>query len=167
MCSGLYLLILYSSISAHSLSLLVTITFVYYVSESVSILYVPSFVLFFRFHMQMISCILSFSDLLHLVWYPLGPLMLLQTEIFHSLLGLSIYNLGASQVAQRWRICQCRRCKRPGFNPRVGKIPWRRKWQPTPVFLPGDSHGQRGLAGCSPWGSKESDTTEYACTNAI
>ena len=67
MCSGLYLLILYSSISAHSLSLLVTITFVYYVSESVSILYVPSFVLFFRFHMQMISCILSFSDLLHLV----------------------------------------------------------------------------------------------------
>ena len=67
MCSGLYLLILYSSISAHSLSLLVTITFVYYVSESVSILYIPSFVLFFRFHMQMISCILSFSDLLHLV----------------------------------------------------------------------------------------------------
>ena len=47
--------------------------------------------------------------------------------------------------------CQCRRC---GFNPRVGKIPWIRKWQPTPVFLPGKSHGQRSLAGYSPWGHK-------------
>ena len=37
---------------------------------------------------------------------------------------------------------------------------WRRKWQPTPVFLPGESHGQRSLVGYSPWGRKESDTTE-------
>ena len=43
--------------------------------------------------------------------------------------------------------CQCRRRKRCGFSPRVGKIPWRRAWQPTPVFLPGESHGQRSLAG--------------------
>ena len=47
----------------------------------------------------------------------------------------------------------------PRFNPWVGKIPWRRKWQPTPVFLPGKSHGQKSLAGYSPWGSKESDMT--------
>ena len=47
-----------------------------------------------------------------------------------------------------------------GFRPCVGKIPWRRKWQPTPVFLPGESHGQRGLTGYSPWGHKELDTTE-------
>ena len=40
------------------------------------------------------------------------------------------------------------------------KIPWRRKWQPTPVFLPGKSHGQRSLVGYSPWGCKESDTTK-------
>ena len=46
------------------------------------------------------------------------------------------------------------------FHPRVGKIPWRRKWQPTPVFLPGEIHGQRSLAGYSPWDHKESDTTE-------
>ena len=45
------------------------------------------------------------------------------------------------------------------FDPWVGKIP-RRKWQPTPVFLPGGFHGQRILAGYSPWGCKESDTTE-------
>ena len=44
--------------------------------------------------------------------------------------------------------CQQRRHR---FNPWVGKIPWKRKWQPTPVFLPGKSHGQRGLAGYSPW----------------
>ena len=51
-------------------------------------------------------------------------------------------------------------CMRPGLNPWVGKIPWRRAWQPTPVFLPGESHGQRSLAGCSPRGRTESDTTE-------
>ena len=47
---------------------------------------------------------------------------------------------------------QCRRQKTVVFHAWVGKIPWRRAWQPTPVFLPGESHGQRSLAGCSPWG---------------
>ena len=47
-------------------------------------------------------------------------------------------------------ICQFRRHKRCGFDPWVEKIPWRRTWQPTPVFLLGDSHGQRSLAGYSP-----------------
>ena len=46
----------------------------------------------------------------------------------------------------------------------IRKIPWRRKWHPTPVFLPGESHGQRSLAGCSLWGRKESDTTERLST---
>ena len=45
-------------------------------------------------------------------------------------------------------------CRRPGFNPWVGKIPWRRKRQLTPAFLPGKSHGQRSLEGYSPWGQK-------------
>ena len=48
----------------------------------------------------------------------------------------------------------------PGSYPWVGKIPWRRKWQPTPVLLPGRSHGQRSLVGYSPWGHKELDTTK-------
>ena len=47
-----------------------------------------------------------------------------------------------------------------GFNAWFGKIPWRRAWQPTLVFLPGESHGQRSLAGYSPWGRTESDMTE-------
>ena len=73
-------------------------------------------------------------------------------------------------VASTWRgstsgkelACQCRRHKTHGFHPWVGKIPWRRAWQPTPVFLPGESHGQRSLVGYSPWGHKESDTIEVA-----
>ena len=46
-----------------------------------------------------------------------------------------------------------------GFDPWVGKIPWRRKWQSTPVLLPGKYHCQRSLVGCSPWGHKESEIT--------
>ena len=52
----------------------------------------------------------------------------------------------------------CLQGRRPGFDPWVGKIPWRRKWQPTPVFLPGTSRGQRSLVGYSPGGCKQSDT---------
>ena len=50
--------------------------------------------------------------------------------------------------------------KRLGFDPWVRKTPWRRRWQPTPVFLPGDSHGQRSLVGYSPWGHKGLNTPE-------
>ena len=49
---------------------------------------------------------------------------------------------------------------RPWFNPWVGKIPWRRKWQPTAVLLPRKFHGWRSLVGYSPWGRKDSDRTE-------
>ena len=49
---------------------------------------------------------------------------------------------------------------RSGFDPWVGKIPWRRVGQPTPVLLPGEFHGQRNLVGYSPWGRKESDMTK-------
>ena len=54
----------------------------------------------------------------------------------------------------------CLQCRRPGFNSWVRKIPWRREWLPTPIFLPGEFHAQRSLAGYSPWGCKELDRTE-------
>ena len=60
--------------------------------------------------------------------------------------------------------CQCRICKRCRFDPEVAKNPWSRKWQPTPIFLLGKFHGQRSLTGYSPWGCKESDTTEPSTT---
>ena len=55
--------------------------------------------------------------------------------------------------------CQCRRCRRLRFDPWVWQIPWRRKWQPIPVFLLGKFHRQKRLAGYSPWGHKELDMT--------
>ena len=55
--------------------------------------------------------------------------------------------------------CKCRRQKRHGFEPWVRKSPWRRAWQPTPVFLPWESHGQRSLVGFGAWGCKVLDTT--------
>ena len=63
-----------------------------------------------------------------------------------SLIAQLVKNLPAEQETQ--------------FNPWVRKIPWRRKWQPTPVPLPGESQGQRSLVGCSPWGRKELGMTE-------
>ena len=59
-----------------------------------------------------------------------------------------------------WDSKVCLQCGRPGFEPWVRKIPWRREWLPTPVFLPGESHGQRNLVGYSLWCHKELDTTE-------
>ena len=80
--------------------------------------------------------------------------------------GLAIVN---SAAVNQWHsgkesACQCRRHKRHEFDPWVGKIPWRRIWLPSVVFLPGKFHGQRSLAGCSPWDHKESDTTKRLST---
>ena len=62
------------------------------------------------------------------------------------------------QWLRQYRICL--KCRRPRFDPWVRKISWRKKWQPTSVFLPGKSHGLRILVGYSPWGRKESDRIE-------
>ena len=69
---------------------------------------------------------------------------------------------GASQVALVVKnpLPVLERHKGSRFDPGVGKILWKRAWQPTPVFLPGKFHEQRSLAGYSPWGCEESDTTE-------
>ena len=65
-------------------------------------------------------------------------------------------------------VCQCRRCKRCGFDPWVKKIPWSKKWHPTPVFLPGKFHGQRSVAGYSPmglWRVRHDWATEHTDTH--
>ena len=66
-------------------------------------------------------------------------------------MALSIHLGFSGGSAVKESACQCRRCR---FDPWVGKITWRRKWQPIPVFLPGESQGQRSLAGYSSWGHK-------------
>ena len=64
-------------------------------------------------------------------------------------------------LSRKESTCQCRR---HGFNPWVGKIPGRRKWQPTPVLLPWNSHGVKSLAGYSPWGHKELGLGDWIAT---
>ena len=68
-------------------------------------------------------------------------------------------------ISFRMALCKCRRHRRCGFDPWVRKIPWRRKWQPTPVILSGKSNRQRSLVGYSPWGCKELDMIEHAGTS--
>ena len=91
---------------------------------------------------------------------PLSPrrrIALGQANLFH--LDNTQRKLGmASLVAQM--VKHLLQCGRPGFSHWVRKIPWRRKWQPTPVLLPGKFQGWRSLVGYSPWGHKELDMTE-------
>ena len=84
-------------------------------------------------------------------------------EVYNTILLIIVIMLciGASQLALVVKNLPANMADmRHGFNLWVRKIPWRRKWQPTPVFLPGKSNGQRSLAGYSPWGCKESDMTK-------
>ena len=69
-----------------------------------------------------------------------------------------VYNWMYSLVAQL--VKNLLQCGRPGLDPWFGELSWRRKWEPIPVFLPGESHGERSLGGYNPQGHKESDTTE-------
>ena len=93
-------------------------------------------------------------------------------QLSHSVVSDSLQHHGPqhSRLPRRCsgkKKCQCRRCKRYRFDPWVGKIPWRRKWQPTPIYLPGKFHEQRNLEGYSPWGRKESDMTESAHSHTL
>ena len=81
-----------------------------------------------------------------------------QTICFSSPLSpFSKHIILCSHSCDKESACQC---KRRGFDPWVRKLPWRRKWQPPPIFLPGKSHGWRSLVGYSPWSREELDTTE-------
>ena len=80
--------------------------------------------------------------------------------------GIQI-TIGLSRWLRGSRIHLQSRRPRFRFHPWVGKIPWRKGCLPTPVFLPGESHGQRSLVGCSPGGCRESVTTEWLSTHRI
>ena len=86
----------------------------------------------------------------------------IQVRIFTLMLATVMHIRGTFQEAQgKESICQCRRCRRHRFDSWLGKIPWRRKWQPTSVFLPRRSCVQRCLEGYSLWGHKESNSTQH------
>ena len=91
-----------------------------------------------------------------------APLLLQRWNMCHNVIMISeriLWHSGKESA------CQCQRHKWCSFNLWVGKMPWRKEWQPTPVFLLGKSHGQRSLGGYSPWGLKESDMTEHRHTH--
>ena len=89
---------------------------------------------------------------------------------FHPSHYLNVYDLNdAALYSIEWRsgkesVCQMQETQETWV---LSKIPWTRKWQPTSVFLPGRSHGQRRLAGYIPWGCRESDVTEHTCTGCV
>ena len=85
----------------------------------------------------------------------------METNIIRALCSQVVLVVKRKEKKRKQPACQCRRHKRFEFSPWVGKTPWRRAWQPTPVFLPGESHGQRSQAGHSSRGDKES---ERACS---
>ena len=90
-------------------------------------------------------------------WQPTPVFLPGESQGQRSLVACCLWGRTESDTAEATRQRQCRK---PRFDPWIGKIPWRRKWQPSSVFLPVEFHGQRSLTGYSPWGHKESDTTE-------
>ena len=93
----------------------------------------------------------------------LGILIIRKTFFFF--LFVSIWDKGLPiWYNSKESACQCRRCKRHGFNPWIRKIPWSRKWQPTPVFLPGKFHGQRSLLGYSDVAKSQTWLSNWTCT---
>ena len=84
-------------------------------------------------------------------------------RVRHNWATFTLRHTRASQVAPVVKnpTCQYGKGKRCEFHPWVRKISWSRKWQPTPIFLPGKFYGRRSLAGYSPWGFKELDATEH------
>ena len=121
----------------------------------------------FRFHnRRTIIQYLSFSvSLILLSIMPSKSIHIVTNGSTFPFLWWVIIHIGLS----RWQsgkesTCQCRRQR---FSPWVRTVPWSRKWQPTPISLPGKFHGQRSLVGYCPWGHKESDMTERLSMHAI
>ena len=107
-----------------------------------------------RITRTVLPCVLSFPSYVNICLYVLAISVCMS-------MSMSVYTYVYCYVQgfPKWlsneeSFCQCRRCRRWDFDPWVRKIPWSRKWKPTPVFLPGKSHRQRSLAGYSPWSQK-------------
>ena len=104
--------------------------------------------------------ILAYVIIIYLHILPKLAGKLLEIDFSKWLVSVSVYRPSSlPEGLPRWlsgkdSACQCRRSRRHGFDPWVGKISWSRKWQSTLVFLPGKSHGQKRLASYSPWGHR-------------
>ena len=111
------------------------------------------------------------KDLVYISWYVILKNLNLFWGLWETNKGLSVKWLNQICVLV-WLFSMTQTVKNlqwggPGFNPRIGTVPWRREQLLTPVFLPGEFHGQRRLAGYSPWGCKDLDTTEQLTLNNL
>ena len=114
----------------------------------------------------------TWLDFRSVVWLPIILFVIANTERHSDLIERN-HKIGGKNISMpisglSWWLRQQRihlQCRRPGFDPWIEKIPWRRAWQPTPVFLPENPSGQRSLAGCSSWGRKELHMTERLSTH--
>ena len=133
--------------------------FVFYICGSISILYRSSLVSVFtyRWYMMLVSVWLTSLCMIISRSNHVATNGIISFFFFLWLSNVDwVYIYTGGSVVKKIYL-QCRRHRRLGFS---GKIPWSRKWQPTPVFLPAEFHGQRSLAVCSPWGCKELDPIE-------
>ena len=101
----------------------------------------------------------------HSSFLPLKNCVPTWEDLMRSLIAIKLFYRRFLHMVQTVK-CLCLQCGRPRFDPWVRKILWRRIWRPTPVFLPGKSHGQRSVVGYIPWGHKESDMTEQLHFNS-
>ena len=107
----------------------------------------------------------AFSLSLSLFFYPYIPSLEDLTQSFICSYYVIKLIIPPGDASGKEPTCQCRRPQTHGFDPWSGTIPWKRKWQPTPVFLPGESHEQSSLAGCGPWGRRvRHDSSDLVCT---
>ena len=109
-------------------------------------------------HSNIFACKILWTERSLAVYIPWGGKQLNTTERTHTHTHThkhTMCKVPGSQMVKNLPTLQ----ETPGFCPWFRKIPWRRKWQPTPVYLPREFYGQRSLAGYSPWGCKQSDTT--------
>ena len=116
-----------------------------YFSSQKWILFQPSVQLAFLSMYQTLTSMWEHTDIPYSLWW----MQSIPLYVCHNLLFIYWWDFPGGTRGKE-PICQSRRCKRTGFDPWVGKIPQRRAWQPNPVFLPRESHGERSLGGYSP-----------------
>ena len=102
------------------------------------------------FYRTTLNSLLLYLTFLWVGWAPVGSSWFFFFLTFYFALEYGLPRWLSGKISA----CQCRRHRKQGFYPWVQKIPWRRKWQPAPVFLPGNSHGQRSLVGYKSPGCK-------------
>ena len=115
---------------------------------------------FFFFSCWYLNSFSFLNKIFIISWIVFAANSCIKVLITNTLKCVLIWKWGGFPGDSEGKASVCLQFRRPGFDPPVGKIPWRRKWQPTPLLLPGEFHGQRSLVGYSLWDRRETHRTE-------